>query len=86
MMTSFLSREAEIEANRPIRKLINPNEYVKCQICTKQSKGRYEYKAIKYVSDHNPRHLSVCRTCIYKESYGSKNYRKKMKERVIENE
>lgn len=69
----------------PVIKLINKNEYIICQHCNKKTKGRYEYRQAIYISDHMPRHLTLCRMCIYKEAFGRKNYSKKMKANVIEN-
>jgi hypothetical protein len=39
------------------------------------------------VSDYiPPLQEPVCRKCVYREVYGSKNYRKKMKERSLDGE
>ena len=43
----------------------------------------YELTQVSFVGGKNNT-LSVCRNCAYKETYGTKNMRKKMKEREIE--
>ena len=43
----------------------------------------YELTQVSFVGSKD-NVLSVCRSCAYKETYGSKDVRKKMKEREIE--
>ena len=43
----------------------------------------YELTQVSFVGSKN-NVLSVCRSCAYKETYGSRDVRKKMKEREIE--
>lgn len=45
----------------------------------------YTYSSQQYVVDYVPPLLTVCKKCLYREVYGSKNYRKQMKEGVLEN-
>jgi hypothetical protein len=47
-------------------------------------KTPFRYKPIKFVPDWEPEELIVCRKCVYREVYGSKNYRKKMKEGTLD--
>ena len=44
----------------------------------------YEYKALSYVQGYIPEHMKeVCGDCVYRECYGSKNWRKKKKEGTL---
>ena len=54
-------------------------------MCKKDVKRTpFRYKPDKFVSDWEPEELTVCRLCVYKEAFGSKFYRKKMKEGVLD--
>ena len=45
----------------------------------------YRFKPQQYVKDYSPRILKpVCRKCVYKEVFGSKNYSKNMKGRTLD--
>ena len=56
-----------------------------CQLCNKQANTKqFKYKPYQYIEDHIPQTLTVCRECVYKESFGTKRYRKKMKEKALE--
>ena len=59
----------------------------KCEMCGAiPGKFAYEYKPTQYVSDHIPESLHVCKKCVYREVFGSKNFRKKIKEGVLDGE
>ena len=47
-------------------------------------KVAYEYKPAQFVSDYIPPTLHVCKKCVYREIFGSKNFRKKIKEGVLD--
>tara|TARA_R110000824_G_scaffold129621_8_gene291172 strand:- start:1072 stop:1299 length:228 start_codon:yes stop_codon:yes gene_type:complete len=54
-----------------------------CQMCKKRYslKPAYRTQSNQYVSDWIPAILNpVCRNCTYKENYGTKTYKKHMKE------
>lgn len=54
-------------------------------MCKDRLKGvGYEYQPQQYVADYIPPKLITCKKCIYREYFGSKNYRKKMKEGVLD--
>tara|TARA_R100000808_G_C2112969_1_gene126496 strand:- start:654 stop:878 length:225 start_codon:yes stop_codon:yes gene_type:complete len=56
-----------------------------CLMCKDRLKGvGYEYQPQQYVADYIPPKLITCKKCIYREYFGSKNYRKKMKEGVLD--
>ena len=60
-----------------------------CEVCGKQVKnaGRFEYRHQQYVSDTIPRLLSdVCRTCVYRESFGTKGINIRKRNNQIEEE
>ena len=55
-----------------------------CNMCKDKSFGeRWRYRNNQYIPDHIPKVLTVCRKCVYRECYGSKTYRKKMKENTL---
>jgi hypothetical protein len=57
----------------------------KCQMCSDYVKRNpYRYKPTQFVPDWEPEEIIVCKKCIYREVYGSKNYRKKMKEGTLD--
>ena len=59
----------------------------KCQMCKERfGKHSYLYKPKQFVDDWIPESLFVCRKCVYREIFGSKNFRKKMKEGVLDGE
>jgi hypothetical protein len=69
-------------------KLLAEKEYGKCKICgTTKVQALYTYRSAQFVSDYIPPTLSpVCRRCVYREVYGTKNLNKKMKERTLDGE
>jgi hypothetical protein len=69
-----------------IVKFLAEKEYGKCKICgTTKVQALYTYRSAQFVSDYIPPTLSpVCRKCVYREVYGTKNLNKKMKERTLD--
>lgn len=58
---------------------------VKCMMCRDTvGKFAYEYNPIQYITDYIPPTLHTCKKCVYRELFGSKNFRKKMKEGVLD--
>ncbi len=58
-----------------------------CWMCKKQYYNKFSYRiqSNKYVSDWEPKVLyPICRICMYREHFGSKFYRKQMKEGVLD--
>ena len=56
-----------------------------CLMCKDKLRGvGYEYQAQQFVPDYCPPKLIVCRRCVYRESFGSKNFRRKMKEGALD--
>ena len=59
----------------------------KCEMCgVRPGKFAYEYKPTQFISDYTPPTLHVCKKCVYREIFGSKNFRKKIKEGVLDGE
>ena len=68
-----------------IAKKTTANLMTKCEMCHDYvKKTPYRYKPTKFVPDWEPEELVVCRKCVYREVYGSKNFRKKMKEGALD--
>jgi len=68
-------------------KIINKQDrrYFACDICgTEKVHDRYQYKPLQYVPDYIPPTTNnTCRKCVYREEYGAKTFRKKMKENTL---
>ena len=47
-------------------------------------KHAYEYRQSQIIPDHEPSTLHVCKKCVYREEFGTKNFKKKMKEGVFD--
>lgn len=74
-------------AKKMIKEYLGPKQYFECEMCgTKKHQGKYRFRHNQYIPDYEPDILIICRSCIYKEVYGSKKRAKMMKEKIIENE
>ena len=72
-------------AKATIKEYIAPKQFFECEMCgSKKVQGKYRYKPYQYVPDYDPTPLIICKKCIYKEVYGSKNRNKAMKAGEIE--
>ena len=60
--------------------------YFACEICgTEKVQDRWTYKSFQYIPDHMPKTtLDTCRKCVYREEFGSKTFRKQMKEKSLD--
>ena len=56
--------------------------YFACDICgITKTQERWIYKSYQYIPDYVPiTTKNTCRKCVYREEYGTKTYRKHMKE------
>ena len=74
------------EIKNRIVQLVAESKYSECAVCgTIKAQAIYKYRAQQYIRNHIPELLEpVCRKCVYREVYGSKGYRKKMKERSLD--
>lgn len=73
---------------KEIRRLIQSKANFTCNRCTKHitKAGLYEHRHQQYASDHIPEIKRYCRTCIYKEAFGSKGLNIRKKNKQIEQE
>ena len=73
---------------KEIRRQINTRTAFQCEMCETVVKAgpQYEWRPQQFVSDHSPRKLTVCRTCIYKEAFGKKGLTKRKKDKQVETE
>ncbi len=71
--------------------MANLEKYVKslgkqaqaCEMCKDASFGeRYRFRPYQMIPDHQPSIMTVCKKCLYRENYGTKTYRKAMKENL----
>ena len=69
-----------------IVQLVAEISYDICKIYGQSKRtAMYRVKPQQYVKDYSPRILKpVCRKCVYKEVFGSKNYSKNMKGRTLD--
>ena len=68
-----------------IAKKTTTTPLTKCEMCNDFVKRTpYKYKPQQFIPDWEPREVTVCRKCVYREVYGSKNYRKRMKEGTLD--
>ena len=79
-------KNSEKQTKNLLVKLIAEISYEICKICGKSRRmAIYEFRHQQFHEKHLPRILKpVCRHCVYKEIYGSKNWKKKMKEGVLD--
>ena len=79
-------KNSEKQMKNLLVKLIAEISYDICKICGKAKRmAMYKFRHTQYVRDYSPSILEpVCRHCVYKEIYGSKNWKKKMKEGVLD--
>ena len=76
-----------VMAKEMIKEYLGPRKYFECEMCgTKKTQAKYKYRPYQYIPDYEPTTLIVCKTCIYKEVYGSKQKAKMMKTGIIEKE
>ena len=72
-------------AKATIKEYIAPKQFFECEMCgSKQVQGKYRYKPYQYIPDYEPTTMITCKSCIYKEVYGSKKKAKMMKAQIIE--
>ena len=80
-------RNSEIRmAETRLVQLIAESSHDLCKGCGGSKRTAvYRFRHQQYVIDRIPPVLyPVCRQCVYKEVYGSKTFRKKMKERSLD--
>lgn len=67
-------------------KLIHKRFYFCCEMCGKHKNAKmYEYQGYSYVEGYTPKYFKkVCEDCLYRECYGSKNWRTKKRERSLD--
>tara|TARA_Y100000593_G_scaffold94453_1_gene193599 strand:+ start:131 stop:364 length:234 start_codon:yes stop_codon:yes gene_type:complete len=54
-----------------------------CEMCKDKSFGeRFRWRSQQIIPSYKPSILTVCKKCLYRENYGTKNYRKAMKENL----
>ena len=80
-------RNSEIRMAEPrLVQLVAESSHELCKVCGGSKRTAvYRFRHQQYVFDRVPPVLyPVCRQCVYKEVYGSKTFRKKMKERSLD--
>tara|TARA_R100000808_G_scaffold15993_1_gene36444 strand:+ start:14078 stop:14356 length:279 start_codon:yes stop_codon:yes gene_type:complete len=73
----------QLSSDRILR-LVTHHTNKECAMCDTTKLGpRWEYRHYKYVPSHSPEILLLCRKCIYKEVYGTKNASKADRQRLL---
>jgi hypothetical protein len=73
----------QLSSDRILR-LVTTHTNKECDMCTETKLGhRWEYRNYQYISTHKPPILLICRKCIYKEVYGTKNATKALRHRLL---
>ena len=68
-----------------IAKKTTATSMTKCEMCDDFVKRTpYKYKPQQFLPDWEPAEVLVCRKCVYREVYGSKKFKKKMKEGTLD--
>ena len=68
--------------NLKICNLVSKKSHFSCEICGKSKLSKmYEFQRHSYVRGYIPLfYKKVCENCVYKEAYGTKEWKKKKKE------
>jgi hypothetical protein len=71
---------------KTLRRLLSHKCYFKCEMCDNSKFSKmYEYQSVSFVRGYIPKHFKkICGDCIYKKVYGTKDYKKKKKEGVLD--
>ena len=69
-----------------IRTMVEAKAQFACEMCGKEVKraGRYKFQNPQMIVDHIPRILTVCRTCIYRETFPKKGIMARKRDQLIE--
>ncbi len=65
-----------------IVKVVETRIHFRCEMCNNHKNAKmYEYRGHSYVEGYTPKYFKkVCEDCVYRECYGSKNWRIKKRE------
>ena len=76
----------KLKLKKRLVQLLAENKLEKCTVCgTYKNQAVYRFRHAQFVDTWEPPILEpMCRKCVYKECFGSKNYRKEMKERSLD--
>lgn len=73
----------QLSSNRILR-MVATHSIKECEMCKDSKVGyRWEYKNYQYIPNHNPEILLLCKKCVYKEVYGTKNARKALRQKLL---
>lgn len=68
-----------------ILRMVSTRTNIECKMCNDTKLGkRWEYRSYQYIPGHLPKILIICAKCIYKETYGSKDARKALKQKLLD--
>ena len=80
-----MQNSEKVKPKKRLVQLLAENKFDKCTVCgTYKRQATYRFRHQQY-NLHEPKILEpVCRKCVYREVYGSKNGVKKMKEGALD--
>ena len=68
-----------------ILRMVSTGTNQQCDMCKDTKIGhRWEYRSESLVPDFVAKIVLICKQCAYKENYGSKRYKKPMKQKLLE--
>tara|TARA_R100000664_G_scaffold33847_2_gene52332 strand:+ start:2685 stop:2963 length:279 start_codon:yes stop_codon:yes gene_type:complete len=74
----------EISYNMRILRMIKKSGIEPCEMCKDSKIGkRWEYRPKSLIIDYQPKIVVVCEKCAYRENYGTKFYKKAIKQKLL---
>ena len=68
-----------------ILRMVSTGTNQQCDMCKDTNIGkRWEYRSDSIVPGFVPEIVFICKKCVYRENYGTKFYKKAMKQKILE--
>ena len=68
-----------------ILRMVSKGSSKQCDMCKDSKVGkRWEYRSQTLIPDYLPEIVLICAKCAYRENYGTKYYKKAMKQKILE--
>ena len=68
-----------------ILRMVSTGTNQQCGMCKDTNIGkRWEYRSDSIVPGFVPEIVFICKKCVYRENYGTKFYKKAMKQKILE--
>ena len=74
----------KISYNMRILRMIKTSGVESCEMCKDSKIGkRWEYRPQSLIIDYQPKIVVLCEKCAYRENYGTKFYKKAIKQKLL---